>query len=128
MAEHIRVGAQPADGGTGSLGELIHATIRRTIEVATHAELAAALGAARYARCDGRCGYRNSSRFRTLMRLVITAGPPDIWVGLEPETGEEAMALEACAARGEWTNGHGTDAIVRLQALAVRLGFPVTLA
>jgi hypothetical protein len=34
------------------------------------------------------------------MRLVITAGPPDIWVGLEPETGEEAMALEACAARG----------------------------
>jgi hypothetical protein len=35
------------------------------------------------------------------VRLVITAGPPDIWVGLEPETGEEAMALEACAARGE---------------------------
>jgi hypothetical protein len=33
------------------------------------------------------------------MRLVITAGPPDLWVGLEPETGEEAMALEACAAR-----------------------------
>ena len=56
------------------------------------------------------------------MRLVITAGPPDIWVGLEPETGEEAMALEACAARGEWTNGHGADAIVRLQALATRLG------
>jgi hypothetical protein len=28
-----------------------------------------------------------------VMRLVITAGPPDIWVGLEPETGEEAMAL-----------------------------------
>jgi hypothetical protein len=26
------------------------------------------------------------------MRLVITAGPPDLWVGLEPETGEEAMA------------------------------------
>jgi hypothetical protein len=34
------------------------------------------------------------------MRLVITAGPSDIWVGLEPETGEEAMAFEACAARG----------------------------
>jgi hypothetical protein len=29
------------------------------------------------------------------MRLVITAGPPDIWVGLEPETAEEATALEA---------------------------------
>jgi hypothetical protein len=41
------------------------------------------------------------------MRLVITAGPPDIRVGLEPETGEEAMALEACAARGVWTNGRG---------------------
>jgi hypothetical protein len=48
------------------------------------------------------------------MRLVITAGPPDIWFGLEPETGEIAMASEECAARGEWTNGHGADAIVRL--------------
>ena len=38
------------------------------------------------------------------------------------------MGLEACAARGEWTNGHGADAIVRLQALATRLSFPVTLA
>jgi transposase-like protein len=66
MAEHIRVGARPTDGRTGSLGELIHATIRRTIEVARHAELAAALGAARYARCAGRCGYRTGSRFRTL--------------------------------------------------------------
>jgi hypothetical protein len=64
------------------------------------------------------------------MRLVVTAGPVRVWVGLEPETGEEAMALEACAARGEWTNGHGADAadaIVRLQALATRLGFPVNL-
>ena len=61
------------------------------------------------------------------MRLAITAGPPDLWVGLVPETGEEAIALEACAARGEWTNGHGADAIVRPQALATRLGFPLTL-
>jgi hypothetical protein len=30
-------------------------------------------------------------------------------------------------AREEWTNGHGADAIVRLQALATRLGFPLTL-
>jgi hypothetical protein len=37
------------------------------------------------------------------------------------------MALEECAARGEWANGHGADAIVRLQALATRLGFPLTL-
>ena len=62
------------------------------------------------------------------MRLVVTAGPPDTWVGLEPETGEEAMALEACAAGGEWTHGRGAEAIVRLYALATRLGCPVTLA
>jgi transposase-like protein len=66
MGEHIRIGVRPSDGRTGTLGELIHATIRQTIEVAAHAELAAALGAARYARCDGRCGYRNGSRARTL--------------------------------------------------------------
>ena len=61
------------------------------------------------------------------MRLVVTAGPQCVWVGLEPQTAEEAIAFEACAARGEWTNGHGADAIVRLQALATRLGFPLTL-
>jgi hypothetical protein len=42
------------------------------------------------------------------MRLVITAGPPDIWVGLEPETGEEAMALEECAVRGGRTDTERT--------------------
>jgi hypothetical protein len=60
------------------------------------------------------------------MRLVITAGPPDIWVGLEPETGEEAMALEACAARGEWTSGHGADAIVRLRRGSASRSLSVT--
>ena len=39
------------------------------------------------------------------MRLVIAAGPQRVWVVLEPETAEEATALEAFAARGEWTNG-----------------------
>ena len=39
------------------------------------------------------------------MRLVIAEGPQDLWVHLEPETWEEMMALETCAARGEWTNG-----------------------
>jgi hypothetical protein len=34
------------------------------------------------------------------VRLVITAGPQRVWVVLEPETAEEATALEACAARG----------------------------
>ncbi len=48
------------------------------------------------------------------MRLVITAGPPDIWVGLEPETGEEAMALEACDGPGrvdeQTRRGHDLNA------------------
>jgi hypothetical protein len=49
------------------------------------------------------------------MRLVVTTGPQRVWVGLEPETADEATALEACAAQGEWTNGREADAIVRLQ-------------
>jgi hypothetical protein len=51
------------------------------------------------------------------MRLAITAGPPDIWVGLVPETGEEGVRRP----------GRVADVIVRLQALATRLGFPLTL-
>jgi hypothetical protein len=62
------------------------------------------------------------------MRLVVTAGPQRVWVVLEPETADEAAASEACAAREEWTNGRGADAIVRLQALSMRLRFPVTIA
>jgi hypothetical protein len=34
MGESIRIGARAPDGRTGTLGELIHATIRQTIEVA----------------------------------------------------------------------------------------------
>jgi hypothetical protein len=49
------------------------------------------------------------------MRLVVTAGPQRVWVVLEPETADEATASEACAAREEWTNGRGADAIVRLR-------------
>jgi hypothetical protein len=59
------------------------------------------------------------------MRLVITAGPPDIWVGLESETGEEAMALEACDVQGVWTSRRGEDTISMLRALAGQLGDPV---
>jgi hypothetical protein len=58
------------------------------------------------------------------MRLVITAGPPDIWVGAGAG---DRDGLRGMRRPGEWTNGHGADAIVRLQALATRLGFPVTL-
>jgi hypothetical protein len=43
MDERIRNGARPHDGRAGSLGELIHAAVRRAIEVAVDEELTAAL-------------------------------------------------------------------------------------
>jgi putative transposase len=48
------------------LGELIHAAVRRAIEVAVDEELTAALGVRAYQRGDGRCGYRNGTKPRTL--------------------------------------------------------------
>ena len=59
------------------------------------------------------------------MHLVIIGLAPNVWVHLEPETPEEMSGLEACAARGEWTNGRGEEAITTLGALADRLGSPV---
>jgi hypothetical protein len=60
------------------------------------------------------------------MRLVITAGPPDIWVGLEPET-----------ARKRWPWRHAPPGGVDEQTRSGRhraasgvddaLGFPLTL-
>jgi len=49
-----------------SLGELIHAAVRRAIEQAVDDELEAALGAPWYERGGERRGYRNGSRDRTL--------------------------------------------------------------
>ena len=66
MAEHIKLGGLPHDGRPGSLGELIHAAVRRAIEVAVDVELTTALGAPRYARCGSRCGYRNGTKARML--------------------------------------------------------------
>jgi transposase-like protein len=66
MGEHTRLGGRPHDGRPGSLGELIHAAVRRAIEDAVDAELTTALGAPRYARCGSRCGYRNGTKPRTL--------------------------------------------------------------
>jgi hypothetical protein len=77
------------------------------------------------ARC--RHGHRGDGEEAALHRVTRRASPP---AGRRTTrvTADEAMASEACAARGEWTNGREADAIVRLQALATRLGFPVTLA
>jgi transposase-like protein len=66
MEEDIRKAAQSHDGRPGLLGELIHAAVRRAIEVAVEEELTAALGAARHARDAGRGGYRNGHRSRTV--------------------------------------------------------------
>ena len=59
------------------------------------------------------------------MRLVMVGGTRQMRVWLEAETPEETAELQACAARGEWTNGRGFEAVQRLHALAARLGYPV---
>jgi hypothetical protein len=59
------------------------------------------------------------------MRLVMAGGTRNVSVWLEAETPEETAALQSCAARGEWANGRGTEAIGRLRALSERLGYPV---
>jgi hypothetical protein len=46
MGKSIRKSALRPDHGPSSLGELIHAWVRRAIETAVHEELAATLGAA----------------------------------------------------------------------------------
>jgi transposase-like protein len=76
-----------------SLSELIHQHVRAAIEVAVHEELRAALGTSPYERSEGRRGYRNGIRERTL------TGP----------TGPLALALpRATLFRGarakEWTS------------------------
>src|SRR5262245_7069412 len=49
-----------------SLSELIHQHVRAAIEVAVHEELRAALGTRPHERSEGRRGYRNGIRERTL--------------------------------------------------------------
>jgi len=76
MDERTRNGARPHDGRPGSLGELIHAAVRRTIEVAVDEELTAALGARPYERGGQRRGYRNGNRLlRSQARYEATAAP-----------------------------------------------------
>lgn len=58
-----------------SLGELIHQSVRRAIEVAVQEELQAALGAAAYERNPERSGYRNGAKERT---LTGPTGPLDL--------------------------------------------------
>jgi putative transposase len=53
-------------GNANTLGELIHAQVRRAIEQAIDEELEVALGVARHERSEERRGYRNGTRERTL--------------------------------------------------------------
>jgi hypothetical protein len=39
------------------------------------------------------------------MRLIIAGMTDEVWVRLQPETSEQAVALERSVAQGEWTNG-----------------------
>lgn len=66
MGEHTRKLGWPHEGDAVSLGELIHAAVRRAIQVAVYEEPAAALGAAPYERRGSRAGYRNGTKARTL--------------------------------------------------------------
>lgn len=59
------------------------------------------------------------------MRLLVSRTGQGVWAWLDPQTVEEMAVLEQSAAHGEWTNGAGTEAIARLQALATQLGHPV---
>jgi len=67
LAKHTNKPAAAGDHGCSTLGELIHFAVRRAIEAAVEAELAATLGAGRYER-HSRQGYQNGTKTRTLSR------------------------------------------------------------
>src|SRR5712692_9574528 len=92
MAEHIRK-SRASEEPRSTLGELIHAAVRRAIEAAVEEELAGALGADRYEREVARRGYRNGTKERTL------TGP----TGPVPLTLPRAT-LTTPAGRKEWTS------------------------
>jgi hypothetical protein len=60
------------------------------------------------------------------MRLIISDDPSGhTWGYLEPGTSEEIESLEQSVAQGEWTIGRGAESILKLRALADRLGYRV---
>jgi hypothetical protein len=61
------------------------------------------------------------------MRLIISDDASgDTWGYLEPGTSAEMESLEQSVAQGEWTIGRGAESILRLRALAERLGYRIT--
>ena len=95
MGKHTRKprGADEPNEPRSTLGELIHAAVRRAIEAAVEEELAGALGADRYEREAARRGYRNGTKERTL------TGP----TGPVPLTLPRAT-LTTPAGRKEWAS------------------------
>jgi len=66
MEKSSKKATAPPDLAPVSLGELIHASVRRAIETAVYEELQAALSASPYERTPERRGYRNGTIERTL--------------------------------------------------------------
>ena len=66
MDQRIRKAAAAPEPERVSLGDLIHQHVRLAIETAVHEELSAALGVRSYERNEGRRGYRNGTKTRTL--------------------------------------------------------------
>src|ERR1700687_2552467 len=66
MGKGIKEDARAQELEPVSLSELIHQHVRVAIETAVHEELRAALGTSPYERSEGRRGYRNGIRERTL--------------------------------------------------------------
>ena len=93
MGKHTRKPQGADEPERSTLGELIHAAVRRAIEAAVEEELAGALGAERYEREAARRGYRNGTKERTL------TGP----TGPVPLTLPRAT-LATPAGRKEWTS------------------------
>jgi len=81
-------------GQPSSLGELIHAAVRRAIEVAVDEELTAALEAGPYQRTEGRRGYRNGTKPRT---LTGPTGPLEL-------TLPRATLFRPAARETEWSS------------------------
>lgn len=68
----VKPAAVPAPFGADTLTEAIRAQVRQTIVQIANEELSAFIGAAAYARTEGRRGYRNGTKTRT---LTTSMGP-----------------------------------------------------
>ncbi|KRT71746.1 MAG: transposase [Candidatus Rokubacteria bacterium CSP1-6] len=98
MGEHTRKRQREHENRFSTLGELIHAQVRRAIETAVHEELLAALGAAPWERSGARRGYRNGDKERTLtgptgpLPLTLPRGTMPCYPEVQVERREDALS------------------------------------